>query len=477
MRESHLSVIGRILVIICLGAGGVLLAVALHAHANDDPYITYRYARNLAQGRGFVYNVGLDVLSTTTPLYTLLLSLGYFFCPDLPVLSNVIGALSLGLAAILLYGMASLWGEDVAGLVSGFLILFFPLILYAFGAETTFHILLIVASFYFYALGCLNLAAATAGLVTLTRGDGVLVAIALAIHFICAQRKFPLLPFLVYLVVVAPWYTYSWLHFGSPFPSTLQAKMHQANRPGAIGFFKGIAYWAKGYAQRPIYLLYLPPMLVGGISLIRKHRWAIPLLLWTLLYLIGYSLLNVWRYHWYYSPLIPPLMLLVGLGISELVKWALPYPWLQVMVGSTLAALLLWPNLQACRYQMLHSPDGRAQIYARVGEWLKQNTSPQATVGALEIGIVGYFSDRPIVDFAGLIQPDISEHVEAGYENAAVWAITTYRPDYVVLRSGWFPKMVAAPWFSNQYQVVEQFENERYSAHPLIVYAADQPQE
>jgi hypothetical protein len=44
--------------------------------AQDDAFITYRYARNLATGRGFVYNEGERVLGTTTPLYAMILAAG-----------------------------------------------------------------------------------------------------------------------------------------------------------------------------------------------------------------------------------------------------------------------------------------------------------------------------------------------------------------------------------------------------------------
>ena len=37
----------------------------------DDSYITFRYARNLLAGEGFVYNPGVRLMGTTTPLYTL----------------------------------------------------------------------------------------------------------------------------------------------------------------------------------------------------------------------------------------------------------------------------------------------------------------------------------------------------------------------------------------------------------------------
>ena len=40
----------------------------------DDAFITFRYARNLLNGAGFVYNPGEQVLGTTTPLYTLLMA-------------------------------------------------------------------------------------------------------------------------------------------------------------------------------------------------------------------------------------------------------------------------------------------------------------------------------------------------------------------------------------------------------------------
>ena len=36
-------------------------------HSTDDAYITYRYARNLADGHGMVFNPGVHHLGTTAP--------------------------------------------------------------------------------------------------------------------------------------------------------------------------------------------------------------------------------------------------------------------------------------------------------------------------------------------------------------------------------------------------------------------------
>ncbi len=41
-------------------------------HVIDDAYITFRYARNLAEGLGLVYNPGEWVLGTTAPLWAIL---------------------------------------------------------------------------------------------------------------------------------------------------------------------------------------------------------------------------------------------------------------------------------------------------------------------------------------------------------------------------------------------------------------------
>jgi hypothetical protein len=64
-------------------------------------------------------------------------------------------------------------------------------------------------------------------------------------------------------------------------------------------------------------------------------------------------------------------------------------------------------------------------------------------VGTLEVGIIGYYSQRPMLDFAGLIQPEVAQQLKSNttYEDAALWAVENKRPDYLVLHSGAFPKV------------------------------------
>lgn len=81
---------------------GALLIVASAARlipgarTIDDAFITFRYARNIVEGQGFVYNPGVSTLGTTTPLFTLLLTAASAFSGsrDFPQIAIVLSAVT-----------------------------------------------------------------------------------------------------------------------------------------------------------------------------------------------------------------------------------------------------------------------------------------------------------------------------------------------------------------------------------------------
>ena len=87
--------------------------------------------------------------------------------------------------------------------------------------------------------------------------------------------------------------------------------------------------------------------------------------------------------------------------------------------------------------------DPRYAIYRATGEWLAKNTPPDARVGALEVGIIGYYAQRPMVDFAGLIQPEVAEimQTDTTYNDTAIWAVHKYQPQYLVVLAGSLPQL------------------------------------
>lgn len=118
------------------------------------------------------------------------------------------------------------------------------------------------------------------------------------------------------------------------------------------------------------------------------------------------------------------------------------------VVGNLLAwlaiLLLFWGQTQRL-WRQAQTNDLRYGVFRSVGEWLAEHTPPGASVGALEIGVIGYYAGRPVVDFAGLVQPDVAPHLAGSdsYEGAAQWAMERYRPDYLVLREKLFPDLEA----------------------------------
>jgi len=196
---------------------------------------------------------------------------------------------------------------------------------------------------------------------------------------------------------------------------------------------------------------------------------------------VAYSALGVSRYFWYYAPLVPGFVVLVGLGVAlaaattnKILRLILK----KVSVAGvsrrliTLAALLTLPLFLAQSkdvWQMQTHLDKRLEVYRLVGEWLQTNTPVDATVGTLEVGIIGYYARRPMVDFAGLIQPEIATYLthDATYEDAALWAVSHYTPQYLVLHDGLFPRLEQG-YAAEQCQPVKNFAGKDYGYNQNI---------
>jgi hypothetical protein len=79
-------------------------------------------------------------------------------------------------------------------------------------------------------------------------------------------------------------------------------------------------------------------------------------------------------------------------------------------------------------------------------------------VAAIEIGVIGYVSKRPILDTMGLVSPDMSRH-QRGWAETLVYALTVHQPDYAVTLPGTaWDQVVDRWWFQRQYKPVAHFD-------------------
>jgi hypothetical protein len=438
----------------------------------DDPFITYRYASNLLAGNGFVYNVGQRTLSTTAPLYAVLLAGLGLIWPDLPSLSNAVSAVSLVLSAGLLFAWSQAHGERAVGAIAALLLIASPLMLMTFGAETCTYVMLILAGLYAYDRSRLLASAVLLAAATAVRPDAIVAVVALGIYQLVRRRSIPWRPVLLYAALVGIWYAGLWLYFGSPIPVTLLAKQQQGQMAISTRFHVGLLELVQDYGREPLYWLHGALALVGLGWVVTRGRYWLPLILWVGLYILAYSLLGVSRYFWYYAPLMPAFVVSVAAGMVALVRllgrWRASH-WLMAGATTVLVVLLLVPVLKGALW-VIPTSDARLDVYTEIGQWLNANTPPEASVGALEVGIIGYYARRPIVDFAGLIQPDVARRLQAEntYQESADWAVQIYQPQYVVLHSEAFAGLTESDWFQEAYLPVREFANEREQA--LTVY-------
>jgi hypothetical protein len=115
-------------------------------------------------------------------------------------------------------------------------------------------------------------------------------------------------------------------------------------------------------------------------------------------------------------------------------------------------------------------PEAKVNAYEQVGRWLRDNTPGDAVVGVTEVGIMGYYAQRSMVDFLGLLELDIAEALGRG---DLYWGLLRYQPDYLAL-TGVSPlyayDLRADPWFQATYIPVQTFDDPRFWGSPVTVY-------
>jgi hypothetical protein len=500
-----------------LAAIALVLGIALHPLAVDDAFITYRYAHNLAAGNGFTYNLGRPVLSTTAPLWALILAAGALVWPDIPSLANSLSAFALGTGAALFCLLGRRERAPWAGALAALFLVACPLLWLSLGLETAAFLALALGALLAYRSGRLYLAAVLLALATLTRADGLVLAAVLAadyaLYFLYAWRgpqSAPSVPdcgprqadsvaqalraAALYLAVMLPLLAWLTWQFGSPLPATLVAKRAQPEL-GITGFYAHTTYLQAlsilaraRLGQTPFYLLLIPAVVVGLVVMWKRARWVCLLVAWGAVHLLGYMLLGVTPYYWYYAPLVPGLVGAAALGIVQSLRWlsskrigrlgtwGLGVAW----VGLLLLALVRsdWAMVRAFDGPVPPPDDPVSKVlpeakvfpYRLAGHWLRANTPPDALVGVTEVGVMGYYAERPMLDFLGLLEPDVAEALARG---DLTWALLRYQPDYLALTAVsplYAYDLRADLWFQAAYAPVQTFDDPRFWGSPLTIY-------
>jgi len=488
-----------------------LLVVALLARLApgermvDDAYITFRYARNIVAGSGFVYNPGERVLGTTTPLYTLLLA-GLSLATgsrDFSALALAVNALAGAASVGLLYGLGKRFARHKAPAVAAALLWAVAPHSVTFavgGMETDLTIALLLAAAYAHVAGRPRALAVLSALALLARPDTAILLGLLWLDLTLARRRIPWQEGLIALALLTPWLIFGTLAFGSPLTGSIAAKSvtYRLNPPD--GLVRLIQHYSTPFFGDALlgrswhligFAVYLLLGGLGGLRAIRRDRRAWPLPAYPYLYLAVFAAANPLLFRWYLSPPLPFYFLLIFTGVWELghdLQSAIRHPPFAIRHSLfaifTIAALAL--TLNGWELHPDHGPDRPAPemawfelelLYARAADVVLARAAPGDTLCAGDIGVLGYRTDLRILDTIGLVTPEARWHYPTNPDiyviNYAIPAdlVLALDPDYIVIlevygRHGLLPN----PRFQAQYRLLEKFETDIYGSDGMLIF-------
>ena len=436
--------------------GGLALWLAFKQYTGirlEDALITFRYAENLASGRGFAYNPGEAVLGTTTPLLTLILAaVGRMFgIAAVPMAADcLLTAASLGTAALVALLILRASRNPEAALVAAALFCAHPTTLWITmgGMETPLVLLLMTSSLYAGWMGRWTLAACLLALLVITRIDGALWA---GVLFIMAwareDRRRLVWPTILGVGVVTAWMVCATLYFGSPVPQSVLAKRALGEAAGLRAYVRWDLH-ALSFIERP-WWIWLVGVAIESAAILASGPKSLlsPFVLYPPVLGIAYWLGGApLEFPWYAVPVTLCGLVLGVCGVDRVMRaWSARVKGegarITLIAVATLTIALLAADLALRDYRQFvidrAVQENENGLRRTVGEWLARATPPGATVAMEAIGYQGTYSKRRVVDLAGLISPEVVALYKSAPGHAAAFenVLLTLRPDYLVLRS------------------------------------------
>ena len=478
--------IAAFLIVVGTGWTCWLLAAAWKANNGPgfplvDPWIHLQFARNLHEYGSYSYFKNeLVTAGSTSPLYTLLLAAGFLFTSDEFLLSYSLGLLFFAGAAVFLYRLCLLLcpGSPRVALVGVALFLLEPRMHWAAlsGMETTLFIALMLACFYYYAAGRWSLLALGLGLLLWIRPEALLLMLTLFIGALAwLLRRSPgegedsAARFLRSLWVrmrgalgilasfVVPYFLMNLWLAGSLLPNPVAAKMSYYY-PVNGAFLSDLAEYLGGHH----FLVVAPFALAGCVLAVRRAidrqtTAFLVLLVWSAGMILAYGLDLPYLYQQgrYLMPVIPAILILALAAGNAALHWAerhRPFSALpRRTAGAVSGVLVLIIALQfiardsALAAEYASSCRHVKDLQVATAYWLRDHTPEDAVVATHDIGAIGYYSGRRIVDIVGLVSPGFIPHVRQ-LDSLPPFLVRNHATHLVVLRN-WYEVVNVNPLF------------------------------
>lgn len=408
---------GWVFLLLALASAGIYLLVTAARGALgfplDDAWIHQVYARNLGTRFEFAFFPGQPSAGSTSPLWTILLALGYVLRIDSHLWAYLLGIGLFGVSAIFVARIAQQISATSRFAVPSALFFLFEWHL-AWSAVSGMEILLFVFLSLillerFYARERTWMLGLLAGLLVLTRPEGIVLG-ALVFLGVGLQRRVSDLGFWIFGfgISVAPYLLFNLATSGAIFPNTFFAKAAEY----AILFERAplIVRWLE-LLWTPFVgaqVLLVPGLLYITFTLARKRDWlALIPVAWLLLLPLLYAIrLPVMYQHGRYEMPVIPFIVIFGVwgtvALFERFKsWIIRTAW-RISIAVTLAIFWLLGGMQYSTDVAIIDCE-----MVQTARWVAANAPADAIVAAHDIGALGYYYTRPFIDLAGLVSPEV----------------------------------------------------------------------
>ncbi len=451
-------------------AGGAILYLHgwLYFHYTaDDAYISYRYARNLADGGGLVWNPGQHVEGYSNFLWVMILAGMRYAGGDIMLSGRWLG-FGLGIVALaetylLARALSGGDGGSVAGLVAVLILgVSGPFAVWTFAG-------LEIPLFAALTLGAVllhlheqdgfrpPLSGAAWALAAMTRPDGVLLVAVSGLfklgEFVALFRApdsrtrgriehelgWLLVWALGFAVIYVPYFVWRYETYGWFYPNTYYAKVGAA----LDQYERGLAYLGTFSREYAAWLLLLPPLAIALLPAMRAPRaYATALVLAWFAYVVYVGGDSLARFR-FFAPLMPLFCAAVAASGGALVaavaaqyrgrRWAMD----GVLVVAVAALLAFMLEASAADFGL---PVERQAVTdrAEIGRWLRANVPDSTVIAVIPAGAIPYESRLVTIDMLGINDEHIAHrHLQlgkfaAGHEKYDTEYVLERRPDIII---------------------------------------------
>ncbi len=391
----------------------------------DDAWIHQTFARNLASYGEWSFNPGSPSAGSTSPLWTLLISIGYFAHIPALVWAYILGISLFVLLAILIVSLASHEGKR-----SNKYFMYLTIFLAATewhlvwaavsGMETILFSLAMIAVFWLLIQKKLQpiLIGTVIGLSMWVRPEGLtLLGPGMLVIFVkYYSRKIDVLKvslrlLLPLILITTPYLFFNYSLSGHIWPNTLIAKQIEYQGFSNINIL--LRYGKLLFTPLIGSNLLLLPGFINCLheSVRSKNVTKLAFITWTLGFLLIYAvkLPVTYQHGRYLVPIIPIYLSLAIPGMMRLLEkiqlektgWVIGRVWIISTILVSIGFTILGARAYASDVAVIESE------MVETSKWIDQNTSENSVIAAHDIGALGYFGNRKVVDLAGLINPEV----------------------------------------------------------------------